>query len=175
MDNAQKAIMIGVGLFITIIIISVVLLITNLGTGMVDDARDNLGNMTNSLQAQIKTQYDRKTVKGADVISLINQYKDDENFIIVHAFKTTPTATSYTYKYITKDVTSSTSIKLNELKTGSGVSAVTTGYEVSSTTGSATANGAPTLVRDINSSDTYNTYVLYNGADVAGVVAVKAY
>ena len=42
MDNAQKAIMIGVGLFITIIIISAVLLITNLGTGLINNAQGQL-------------------------------------------------------------------------------------------------------------------------------------
>ena len=84
MDNAQKAIMIGVGLFITIIIISVVLLITNLGTGMVDEASGNVGNMSQSLQDQIKRLYDKKQLRGSDVKNLYNQYKDsDEVFLII--------------------------------------------------------------------------------------------
>ena len=60
MDNAQKAIMIGVGLFITIIIISAVLLITNLGTGLIGDAQTQLGNISTSLQNQILQSYDGK-------------------------------------------------------------------------------------------------------------------
>lgn len=86
MDNAQKAIMIGVGLFITIIIISVVLLITNLGTGMVDDARENLGNMSASLQNTLTSSYDNKTVTGSDVQSLYTQYKESDAMLLVINF-----------------------------------------------------------------------------------------
>ena len=53
MDNAQKAIMIGVGLFITIIIISAVLLITNLGTDLINNARNQMSNISKSLQNQV--------------------------------------------------------------------------------------------------------------------------
>lgn len=74
MDNAQKAIMIGVGLFITIIIISAVLLIVNLGTGLVDDATSELGTMSTSLQNQILQSYDNKVLSGVQVRSAIQQY-----------------------------------------------------------------------------------------------------
>ena len=74
MDNAQKAIMIGVGLFITIIIISAVLLIVNLGTGLVDDATAELGSMSTSLQNQILQNYDNKVLTGVQVRSAIQQY-----------------------------------------------------------------------------------------------------
>ena len=73
MDNAQKAIMIGVGLFITIIIISAVLLIVNLGTGLVDDATSELGTMSTSLQNQILQSYDNKILSGVQVRSAIQQ------------------------------------------------------------------------------------------------------
>ena len=46
MDNAQKAIMIGVGLFITIIIISSVLLISNMGTNLITSAQSQLSGIT---------------------------------------------------------------------------------------------------------------------------------
>ena len=53
MDNAQKAIMIGVGLFITIIIISSVLLISNMGTNLITSAQSQLSGITKGLQNQI--------------------------------------------------------------------------------------------------------------------------
>ena len=74
MDNAQKAIMIGVGLFITIIIISAVLLITNLGTGMVNNARTELGTMSTALQSQILDAYDGATMSGSELLAALRQY-----------------------------------------------------------------------------------------------------
>lgn len=84
MDNAQKAIIIGVGLFITIIIISVVLLITNLGTGTIGDATDNVTNMSKALQNNLRRLYDNKQITGADVKNLYIQYKDsDEVWLVI--------------------------------------------------------------------------------------------
>ena len=83
MDNAQKAIMIGVGLFITIIIISAVLLIVNLGTGLVDDATAELGSMATTLQTQILQTYDGKVVSGTQVKAATNQYANDASLCIV--------------------------------------------------------------------------------------------
>ena len=83
MDNAQKAIMIGVGLFITIIIISAVLLIVNLGTGLVDDATGELGTMSTSLQNQILQSYDNKTLSGVQVRSAIQQYMTSTDMTVV--------------------------------------------------------------------------------------------
>jgi len=83
MDNAQKAIMIGVGLFITIIIISAVLLIVNLGTGLVDDATAELGTMSTSLQNQILQSYDNKVLSGVQVRSAIQQYMTATDLTVV--------------------------------------------------------------------------------------------
>lgn len=85
MDNAQKAIMIGVGLFITIIIISAVLLIVNLGTGLVDDATSELGTMSTSLQNQILQSYDNKTLSGVQVRSAIQQYMRANDMTVILA------------------------------------------------------------------------------------------
>lgn len=82
MDNAQKAIMIGVGLFITIIIISAVLLIVNLGTGLVDDATAELSTMSSSLQNQILQSYDNKTLSGVQVRSAIQQYLRSTDMVV---------------------------------------------------------------------------------------------
>ena len=85
MDNAQKAIMIGVGLFITIIIISAVLLITNLGTNLVTNAQGQLSSISKSLQNQVTAAYDGKTMTGAEVIAAVQQYENSEMSIVIHA------------------------------------------------------------------------------------------
>lgn len=85
MDNAQKAIMIGVGLFITIIIISAVLLIVNLGTGLVDDATSNLSSISSTLQNSILQNYDNKIVTGTQVRSALQQYMTSEDVSVVLA------------------------------------------------------------------------------------------
>ncbi len=83
MDNAQKAIMIGVGLFITIIIISSVLLISNMGTNLITSAQSQLSGITKGLQNQITAAYDGKTLSGAEVIAAFQQYESSEMSIVV--------------------------------------------------------------------------------------------
>ena len=82
MDNAQKAIMIGVGLFIAIIIISAVLLITNLGTGLIDDAKGNLSNISTQLQQQLVTEYDAKIVQGSEALAAVRKYYTDNKLAV---------------------------------------------------------------------------------------------
>ncbi len=82
MDNAQKAIMIGVGLFIAIIIISAVLLITNLGTGLIDDAKGNLSNISTQLQNQLVTEYDAKIIQGSEALAAVRKYYTDNKLAL---------------------------------------------------------------------------------------------
>lgn len=97
MDNAQKAIMIGVGLFITIIIISAVLLITNLGTGLINNAQTQLSSISKALQNQITASFDGRTLTGADVIAAVQLYENSEISLVVNAGGTSSVA--YTGKY----------------------------------------------------------------------------
>lgn len=109
MDNAQKAIMIGVGLFITIIIISAVLLIVNLGTGLVDDATSELGAMSTSLQNQILQSYDNKTLSGVQVRSAIQQYMTSADMtVVLMKDETTMAATAGAKKFALGTVTADT-------------------------------------------------------------------
>lgn len=73
MDNAQKAIMIGVAIFITVIIITLVLLITNIGINTTKKPLNTAGAMSQSLMEQLTTQYDRKLVTGQDVLYCLEQ------------------------------------------------------------------------------------------------------
>ena len=71
MDNAQKAIMIGVGLFITIIIISAVMLITSAGQDLMDQSMGELGDISQNLSAQLTSQYDGTVLTGSEVIGAV--------------------------------------------------------------------------------------------------------
>ena len=95
MDNAQKAIMIGVGLFITIIIISSVLLISNMGTNLITSAQSQLSGITKGLQNQITAAYDGKTLTGAEVIAAYQQYESSEMSLIVRVSSNNAMAGKY--------------------------------------------------------------------------------
>lgn len=67
MDNAQKAIMIGVGLFITIIVIAAVMLITGIGQDMLNSGTQQLSGISESLRIQITDQYHGKVMTATQV------------------------------------------------------------------------------------------------------------
>ena len=77
MDNAQKAIMIGVGLFITIIVIAAVMLITGIGQDLLNSGTQQLSGISESLRTQIIDQYDGKVMTGSQVrsaaVDLVNR------------------------------------------------------------------------------------------------------
>lgn len=74
MDNAQKAIMIGVGLFITIIIIAAVMLITGAGQDLMNQGMGELSNISDSLSRQLYADYADGEFLGSQVISAIKKY-----------------------------------------------------------------------------------------------------
>lgn len=82
MDNAQKAIMIGVGLFITIIIIAAVMLITGMGQDLIHQGTSQLSQMSAQLQKQLTQDYDGTTMTGAQVLAAIKKYHGDANMAI---------------------------------------------------------------------------------------------
>ena len=53
MDNAQKAIMIGVGLFVTILIIAAVMLIVNPAINLINNATNKVSNLSDALQQRL--------------------------------------------------------------------------------------------------------------------------
>ena len=76
MDNAQKAIMIGVGLFITILIIAAVMVITTSGIDFINRGGDAISAMSDSIQKMLLDKYDDVTVTGAEVISAVKLYSE---------------------------------------------------------------------------------------------------
>lgn len=121
MDNAQKAIMIGVGLFITIIVIAAVMLITGMGQDMLTSGQQQVSNISASLQAQLTSDFDGTTVSGAQVIAAVKRYYKDETMVIkVKATKGTGaeikdygkvTCTLNTNSYETTNTSDNTSIE----------------------------------------------------------------
>ena len=82
MDNAQKAIMIGVGLFITIIIIAAVMLIAGMGQDMVNEGTQQLSQMSAQLQKQLTQDYDGTTMTGAQVLAAVKKYHSQSDMVI---------------------------------------------------------------------------------------------
>lgn len=84
MDNAQKAIMIGVGLFITIIIIAAVMLITGMGQNLLNQGQAQVSGISESLMNDLTAQYDGKTLSGSQVKSAAVQLanRDDASITV---------------------------------------------------------------------------------------------
>lgn len=82
MDNAQKAIMIGVGLFITILIIAAVMLIVTPAINLLHGGAEKLNSLEASIIGQLTAQFDEQTVNGNQVIAAINQYYYDQDMIL---------------------------------------------------------------------------------------------
>ena len=77
MDNAQKAIMIGVGLFITLLIIAAVMALVNLATGLIGEGTNKVISLNDALVNSLYRDYDDVDVKGAQVIAAADQYYKD--------------------------------------------------------------------------------------------------
>lgn len=85
MENAQKAIMIGVGLFITIIIIAAVMLITGMGQNLLNQGQSQVNGISESLRNELFEQYNGKKLSGAQVRTAATQLvnRDDASSITV--------------------------------------------------------------------------------------------
>ena len=85
MDNAQKAIMIGVGLFITIIIIAAVRLITGMGQNLLNQGQAQVNGMSESLRNELFQQYHGKKLSGSQVRTAATQLvnRDDASAITI--------------------------------------------------------------------------------------------
>jgi len=81
MDNGRKAIIMGVGIFITILIITTAILILNIGNKAATDVSDQLLKVSKSVQDEMKI-YDTMTIGAEDAISLINKYNDTSLIVI---------------------------------------------------------------------------------------------
>lgn len=83
MDNAQKAIMIGVGLFITIIIVTAVVVITNMGQNLVNQGTNEVSKLSSEMQRSMTQEYDNKIKTGAEVLAAVKKYYNDPDRVII--------------------------------------------------------------------------------------------
>lgn len=133
MDNAQKAIMIGVGLFITIIIIAAVMLITGMGQNLLNKGQAQFSGISESLMNDLTQQYNGKTFSGSQVrsaaVQLIN--RDEAGITVVIKDSSTDTGTNYvsgtaTTSDINTKLTGKDSVKYSgSVATGNGTVTVT--------------------------------------------------
>ena len=82
MDNAQKAIMIGVALLITISVIAAVMLVTGIGTDMMNSSNQRLEGVSSNIASQLLADYDVKEMTGASVIASVKKFYDKKNFLL---------------------------------------------------------------------------------------------
>ena len=169
MDNAQKAIMIGVGLFITIIIISAVLLITNLGTDLIDSAAGEVGNMTEGLQREMVRTYDGKTLTGKQMLDCVEKYINSDTVGLV--IKSANAGTSKTLYFGALKLTLKSGFTADNFKVGGTTVGGTIVNKASKMSGASTYADATTYIL---SADTFKTTLVYN-ADGAliGIAAIE--
>lgn len=184
MDNAQKAIMIGVGLFITIIIISAVLLITNIGTDLINNARNQMSNISKSLQNQVTSAFDGKTVTGSEVIAACQQYENSDQISVM--IYTTSSNSFKTGKYqVNLDTTKN---KLDDIKGSAKAGGVYVTYKASATDSATAYKELTSATRDslstiqdtstgkgVTGTQTYYSYVMkdVDSDTVMGVLFVR--
>ena len=109
MDNAQKAIMIGVGLFITIIIISAVMLISSAGQDVIDNSMTEVSNLSDSLSRQLYSDYAGGEFSGTEVIAAVKKYVGQNGLTVTVKSSDKDTGKTYTTTNIgtvSKDVIS---------------------------------------------------------------------
>lgn len=82
MDNAQKAIMIGVGVFITILIIAAVMVLVNLGIDLLNRGTQSAQGLSEVLTRKLTSDYDNTTVSGAKLLSAVEQFSVEDNMVI---------------------------------------------------------------------------------------------
>lgn len=78
MENATKAILLGAGIVITLVLVSLGFLLLNGATGTVDTQLTDMESQKQQALEQKYTKYDDKTVNGSEVLNALKEFKDDE-------------------------------------------------------------------------------------------------
>lgn len=120
MENAQKAIMVGVGLFITIIIISAVMLISSAGQDLINQSMDELNNLSDSFSRQLYSDFAGSTLSGSEVIAAVKKYAGSDVTVTVVDANITSLKSGKTYT-----ASNSGAISSDVVSTGKYLSSVT--------------------------------------------------
>lgn len=173
MENSQKAIMIGVGLFITIIIIGAVMAIMGVGTGMLTQGQAQLGKLSANMQNQLTSSYDNTNMTGAQVLAAINTL-NAETQISVQLYNGTSTTapTAYVNGIALYSGTTLTAPSISSTHSGVTTIAVATipGATTKESISSYTTTGNTNY---ISATARYKSVLIKNGGDVVGVAFIQ--
>jgi len=92
MNNSQRAVMLGAGLFIIVIIVAAVLLILT----RIVNFKGEFPNISKEIQEEIIKDYEGQLLKGEDVIATCKKYENSEASVVVHL---SDDVNAYTGKY----------------------------------------------------------------------------
>jgi len=152
-----------ISLLVTLVLPGV-LLITNLGTDLIEDATNELSEISISFQNQLVQSYDGKTISGTEVLATCMQYQHSDTIsvkIIVDKDKEFNMG-----KYNTK-ISDTVKQTLTTAKTG-GVSVTVTGENTNQASYTDVAS-------EVNVVDTYYSYTMKNESNgkLLGVIFVQ--
>ncbi len=107
MENATKAILLGAGIVITLVLVSLGFLLLNGATGTVDTQLSDMESQKLQALEQKFTKYDGKTVNGSEVLNALQEFKDDEICIRIDTSSPATPPTDYLVKLDTDNSISS--------------------------------------------------------------------
>lgn len=91
MENATKAILLGAGIVITLVLVSLGFLLLNGAIGGAEEQLTDMESQKQQLLEQKFTKYDGKTVNGSDVLNALKDFKDSEICIRIDTLRGNPT------------------------------------------------------------------------------------
>jgi len=77
MENSLKAIIIGAGVVITLIVVSIGFLLMRSGQDTAQNAINQLGGINKEMSDSQYTNYDGLEVSGSEVVNVLNRFKDE--------------------------------------------------------------------------------------------------
>lgn len=83
MENSQKVIMIGVGVFVTILIVGSVMALTGMGTSLFTNSYNRFSVLPNALQQQLINNFDNKKWSATQTLDYVKQYYDDTSVPVI--------------------------------------------------------------------------------------------
>ncbi|HEX2945643.1 MAG TPA: hypothetical protein VHT96_06785 [Clostridia bacterium] len=115
MENATKAILFGAAIVITLVLVSLGFLLLNNATGSVNQQVSDMEQQKQEVLDQKYTKYDGKVVSGSEVLSALEEFKDDGISILVKTKRSTGVGTYYYWMLGTSDVITTSSGAIDTL------------------------------------------------------------
>ena len=77
MENSLKAIIIGAGVVITMIVVSIGFLLMRSGQSTAQNAINRLDQISSEMSESQYTMYDGMEIRGSEVVNVLRKYKDE--------------------------------------------------------------------------------------------------